>query len=108
MHRSVLTRAGSVTWRPPSCPSPLKRTMAVFMTVTSRNNSASLSSAPGKHGTDAGAGSNASPPFPPGEVSAATGPALHGKAYAAIDASVKERLVAEVLALAFPPRGIGP
>jgi len=33
---------------------------------------------------------------------------LHGEAYLAIDAAVKERLVAEVLALAFPPRGIGP
>ena len=33
---------------------------------------------------------------------------LDGDAYAAVDAATKERLLAEVPALAFPPRGIGP
>jgi hypothetical protein len=33
---------------------------------------------------------------------------LDGDAYAAVDAATKERLLAEVPVLAFPPRGIGP
>ena len=33
---------------------------------------------------------------------------LDGEAYAALDATLKERLLAEVPGLAFPPRGIGP